>query len=301
MSGMISTTLGTGRKVFKRVYTVESQKVPQQWKQLVGRVDSTTQINEIYKQLKGLGPAEETNDGETVKWDDLSPIRQRAFTPVLMTKGTRYSKQMAFTNQYKEFLKIQPQYVRAFMHKKNQYVANMDVLGFTATTYGMNSETLYSTSHDMGGVTFANRPSTELVYGPLAHQQAMVELRKQKSARNLPQPPMSKILFKFPVALEPQAVQVINSLQIAGSNENDTNKFIRDRSEMMVCDYYTSDTAWFARMMDNEEHGLAVLEQMPYDVEQLPRDEALMDRWVASESYEVLWFDAHGTWGTTGA
>lgn len=300
-SGMIATSLGTGRKIFKKVYVVESAKVPNQWRDIVGFVDNTNETSVLHKQMKGFGPAEETGDGEEVKWDQITPIRSRETRPVLFTKGVRYSKLMQFTNQYKEILSIQPAWVRSFMHKKNQYVANLDVLGFTSTTMGMNSETLYSTSHDMGGLTFANKPTVAIAYSPLAHQQSMIELRKQKSARNLPQPPSGKILYKFPVALEAKATEVINALRIAYTNDNTPNDFIRNRSEMMVCDYYTSDTAWFARMMDNAEHGLGFLAQMPYDVEQLARGDDLMDKWVGSESYEVFWYDAHGSWGTEGA
>lgn len=300
MQGMVSTTLGTGRKVFFKVYVVESKKVPNQWKQVVGRVEHTTETSVLHKQMKGFGPAEQTHDGEDVKWDTMTPIRHRETKPVLMTKGVRYSKQMSYTNQYKEIMTIQPAFVRQFMHKKNQYVAGLDIEGFTSTTMGMNGETLYATSHDMGGITFANRFTTPIAYGPYAQKQVLIGIRKQKSARNTPQPPTGKVLMKFPVALEPMGIEVINSLQVANGNDNNINDFIRNRVEMMVCDYYTSDAAYFARMMNDDEHGLGVLNQMPYDVEQLARDKGLMDTWVASESYERFWFDAHGTWGDPG-
>lgn len=300
---MTVQTLNIARANIKDVFIVEANHVPAQYKDVVGNMDSTTQSYETMKQLAGLEPAQITPEGEDAKADDLLALFSRNFIPFMVTKLVRYSKLMQFTNQYKEVLALQPQFARAFMAKKNQVFANLDNLGFTDTTYGMNSEVLYSTSHSMGAQTAAlsNRPATDIAFGPLALWQAMTELRKQKGARGIPMPILGKILVKLPAALEPLGVTVVNSQNLQGTADNDENTFIRRRVEMAVIDYYTSDTAWFIRAMDNAEHGLFGLEQMPYDIEQLARGKDLMDSWVASESYTAGWKDAHGTWGTVGA
>ena len=286
------------RAVLKKAYVVEAQKVADQSQFVIGRVDKTTQQYELYRQIAGFAPPEQTDDGDEVKFDQQFAIYQLKLTPVMFTKGARFSKLMQFTNQYKEVTNLTPQWARAFVHKKNQVSANLDVLGFSSTSYGVNSEALYTTSHNMGGQTFSNRPAVDIVYGVLGHRQMMTEIRKQKSARGTPQPYIGQIIVKLPPDLEADGVAVIRSLQVAGTPNNDTNDFIRNRSDFRVIDYYTSTSNWWARAADESAHGLVMLQQMPYDIEKLARTTALMDPWVASESYQVGWYDAHGTWGS---
>ena len=298
----LMNSLGLARKVLKKAYLVESAKVPDQWKELIPRVNNTTQSKELYKQIAGFGPAEQTDEGEEVKFDNQFPIFTLTLEPYMVTKGVRYSRLKEFTEQYKDVTKVQPQWARAFKHKRNQVAADMYNNGFTSTSYGVNSETLFATSHSMGvgGTTFSNRPAVELAFGPSALKQAAVELRKQKSARNVPQPILGKLKVINPVDLEPDVITVINSMLQAGTANNDTNKFLRDRYTNFTCDYLTDTDAWFVISEDVDEHGLVWLDQMPYDIEKLARDTKLMDAWVGSESYKPGWYDAHGTWGTTG-
>lgn len=298
---MLSPTLGLARKVLKKVYVVEAAKVPDQRKELFPRVESTTQDKELYKQLQGFGPAERTDEGEEVHFDTMSPAFTLTLKPYMVTKGVRYSKLMAFTNQYKEVTGIQKAWARAFMHKRNQVAADFYNNGFSSG-YGVNSEAAFATSHSMGtgAPTFSNRPSVDLVFGPDALKQAAVELRKQKSARNTPQQVLGRLKVLNPIDLEPSVVTVLNSMLTPENANNATNKFIRDRYSNFTCDYFTSTTAWFVISEDTEELGTVWLDQMPYDIEQLPRNTALMDTWIGSESYNLGWYDAHGIWGTTG-
>jgi hypothetical protein len=65
--------------------------------------------------------------------------------------------------------------------------------------------------------------------------------------------------------------------------------------------YYTSTTAWFARAMDESELGTVFVEQMPFDMVQLPREsDTLMWPWASIESHGVKWYDAHNVFGSTG-
>lgn len=286
------------RATLKKAHLVESTKVPKLYEDVIGRIDKTTQQYELYRQVAGYSPLEQTNEGDEVKWDNQFAIHQLKLTPVLFTKGARFSVLFDFTNQYKEVTTLQPQWSRGSVHKRNQVAANMDVLGFSATNYGVNSEVLYTTSHNMGGQTFSNRPAVDIAYGVQGHKQMMVEMRKQKSARGTPEPYIGKIKVKVPNDLEPDVYAVINSLRVAGTANNDTNDWIRERSTMAVIDYYTSTTNWFARAEDETAHGLVMLNQLPFDIKQLPMTTSLMTPWVCYESYQVGWYDAHGTWGS---
>lgn len=296
------SSLDLGRANIKRVHLVEIDKVPKQWMDVIGRIDKTSQQFERYKSIAGLGPAVETPEGSTAAFDDMLPLFQRDFYPVKVTKGVKFSVESRFTDQYNVLKNLAPRFAKAFADKRNLVAANLDNLGFTSTTYGMNSEALYATSHSNGTATAgnANRPSVDIAFGPLAVQQMLNEIRKQRDARNTPMRINGKILVKVPIALTGNLAAVLQSVQLPGTANNDAN-YVRNRIEGVVVDDYTSDTAWFARTLDNNQHGLFFLEQMPYDVIQLPLDQDLMYKWVAYESYTVGWFVWQGTWGTAGA
>jgi len=297
-------TLALARKNILEVFVVEADKLEKQWDFVVGKEFDTTQAFEVFKQIKPLSPAQQTPEGQTVAYDDLAQIYTQAFYPVMFTKGLKYSKLFAFTLQYQDVMNKQDQFARAFTQKKNIVAANINNLGFTSTTYGMNSETLYSTAHSQGAgnPTFSNRPAAELPFGPLALEQGLQELRAQIDPVGQPMMLTGKVLLTVPIQKQGVATRVVNSLKLATTNNNDVNTFIKDRIDFEVIDYYTSSNAWFLRMQKAGVggHGLFMLNQMPYDMEQLARDDALMDKWVGSESYTVGWKDAHGSWGTLG-
>jgi len=296
-------SLGLARKNILDVFKIESAKRDPQWKWLLGNEFSTTQSYETFKQIKGLSPAEQTPEGESAKYDDYAQLFVKNFTPVLFTKALRYSELFDFTNQYKDVIAKQPDFAKAFSDKKNAVAANIYNVGFTDTTLGMNSEVLFSTSHSMGAgaATGSNRPATDIAFGPLAVQQMLQEIRKQKGATGQPMMLTGKVNLIVPPELEGPATAIVRSLQLAGTNNNDVNDFIKNRVELSVCDYFTSATAWFGRMVDNSAHGLFILSQLPYKIDQLAMTDDMMYRWVARESYTVGWKDWHGTWGTVGA
>jgi hypothetical protein len=311
---MTEQTLGLGRVGLKKIYAVEAEKVDKQYLIVVGgRVDKTTQASEVYKQYAGFGPAVQISEGQEVSWDDLTALYNLNAKPVIYSKGVQFSVQTSFTDQYGVLKKIQPDFAKAFTHARNAAVADLDNSGFTNTTYGMNSETLYAAGHNMKGVYGYNRPlapgqvagasatTLDLAFGPLALEQAFIDLRKQISARNTPMPTQGKITPKVPSALYPQATRAVTAFKgLAGTNNNDPNfnrqKF-DDPAEVL---YYTSQTAWFCLASNVNNHGIFFLEQKPYEIVKLPPQPDLMEKWIAYETWTFGWYDWHGSWGTLG-
>jgi hypothetical protein len=306
-------TLGTGRIGLKKLFAIESDKVEKQYIDIVGRIDKTDQTAEVYKQYAGLGPATGTPEGNKVDYDDLVPLYVASFKPLMYSKGVKFSKQAAYTDQYNKLKSLTPDIARSFVQRRNLYTADLDNSGFTDTSRGMNTETLYSGSHLMGSYYGSNRPlapgqsagasptTLDLAFGPLALEQAWSDIRRQKSARNLPMFPLGKLDIKVPPELYMQALRALRSLRLPGTNNNDDNVVREKFNAPVVIDYYTSTTAWFVKAADQNYHGLFFLEQMPYDIEELPPDDEIMRKWIAYESYIAGWYDWHGTYGTLGA
>lgn len=294
--------LGLARANIKRVTLAQIKKIPSVYKDVIGRVDNTTQQFERYKSITGLGPAVDTPEGTTVAFDDPLPLFSRDFYPTTVTKGMKFTQLFDFTNQYKAVLNKTDLFAKAFTDKRNIVAANLDNLGFTSTAYGMNSESLYATSHSNGTATSgsSNRPAVDIAFGPLAVQQMKNEMRKQRDARNTPMRLNGQILVKVPIDLQGNLASVLKSVNLPGTLNNDIN-YARENIDGCVVDDYTSATAWFARMKDDMQHGLFMLNQMPYDVKRLELDQDMMWKWIAYESYCVGWFIWYGTWGTVGA
>lgn len=297
---MTTQTLGlTQQRVLLKAYYVANEKVPRTYEKVLGRTLSTNQATETIRQFKALGPAEQTPEGEDVRFDDLSPLFQKTAKPVLYTKGLRMTELTEFTAQYGIVKDRQPMFARSFGQQRNRVGFNLFNLGFTSTNMGVNNETLFGV-HSMGNVTFRNRPLVDIPLSPLGLEQGLTELNSQVDATGMPQPVDGKVYLVVPRALKYLALRITQPDRLAGTNNNDSNP-AGNEVEVVVSDWLTSPTAWFLVSANEMDHGLYWLNQLPYRIDQLPLDKALFYAWVARESYDVGWYDAHGVWGTAGA
>lgn len=298
---MTTQTLGlTQQRVLLKAYYVANEKVEKVYERFIGRTLNTTQATETIRQFRALGPSEQTPEGEDVRFDDLAPLFSKTARPVMYTKGLRMTELTEFTAQFGILRDRQPMFARSFAQQRNRVGANLLNLGFTSTTMGVNGETLFG-SHSLGGaLTFRNRPLVDVALSPLALEQGLTELNSQIDATGMPQPVNGKVYLVVPRALKYVAQRIVEPNKLAFTNNNDTNPAGRE-VEVIVSDWLTSPTAWFLISADQMDHGLYWLNQLPYRIDQLPLDKALFYTWVARESYDVGWFDAHGVWGTTGA
>jgi hypothetical protein len=298
---LLQSTLGDiGRVGLLKVFRVEASKIPDKTDIILGNRFKTNQSFERFKSLVGLGPPVQVDEGEIIPVDDMAPLFVRNFTPVKFGKAVQFSHETKFVDRYSQVASLQKQMAQAFILKKNLVAAGIDINGFTDTTSGMNAETLYSTSHANGVATGSNRPAIDIALGPLAVAQCRSEIAQQKSARGQIMPNDGEIVIKVPFALEGTAYALAESDQMPGTNNNDAN-FAKAKTRYEVIPYYTSNTAWFARLADNEMHKLFLLEQIPYDVIELPINDAMMYKYISFETYVAGWADWHGTWGTVGA
>ena len=299
-----SQALGIARKNILVVHLHEMKKRIDLVDPLIGRTLNSTQSFERMKSLIGLGPAEYTPEGTPAAFDDLQPLFVQDFYPFKVTKGVKITEETRFTDQYNIVKNLAPRFAKSFMDKKNITAASLNNLGFTSTTMGMNSETLYSTGHSNGTGTTnggnSNRPAVEVAFGPLAVQQMKNEMRLQRDARNTPLMNNGQVLVTVPVQLTGNLAAVLKSVNLPGTFANDIN-YAKENVDGQVIDWYTSTTAWFARMKDNEQLGLFWMDQMPYKMIDLPLDASLMWQWVAYASYVCGWYGWWGTWGTLGA
>ena len=312
-------TLGAGRPGLRKLFAIEMDKLEKQYIDILGRTDSTTLTTEVYKQYAGLGPSQGTPEGDKVVFDDVYPLYVGYYKPTLYTIGVQMSKQTKFTDQYNKLRDMTPDIARSMLQRRNLNAADLDNSGFSDTAgpngngYGIDGVALYSGKHQMGSYYGANRPLApgtsagasptylDLALSPLALEYCWKDIRRQKSARNLPMFPIGKLDLKVPPELYLPACRALKASQLAGTNNNDPNEIKSHFNDPKNIDYYTSSTAWFVKASDPKFHGLFFLEQMPYDIEELPVMDDLMIKKIAYESWVIGSYDWHGTWATQGA
>ncbi len=298
------TSLGDiGHLGIDKLFKVESEKYTDYSERIVGTVLKTKQSYYKMKSLAGFGPAEDFAEGAAAPTDDYQALFVKNFYPERIGKMIEFSDDVAWSDQYRIIVGLQPAIAKSFMLKQNLIAASLDNLGFTSTVAGMvGGETLYQSGHSNNGYPLSNISSTgsNLAFGPLAIEQMKSDMRNQVSARGDIMPYDGAITVKVPVALDGRAWAIANSERLVGTNNND-KAYARWKIEFETIPYYTSNTAWFARYSDNEEQGLFMIHFKPYSIEKLSKDERLFNRYVASQKLLAGWRDAHGTWGTVGA
>lgn len=301
MAAILPTTLGDiGRVGILKIFRAEADKYQDLSGKVLGNHFKTRQTFEIFKTLVGLGVPKAYQPGETIIADSLAPMFTQNFTPVKVATAVEFSYEAAYLDRYNQIASLQKQAAEQFILKRNLVAANIDNTGFTATTYGMNSESLYSTSHSNNGYAGSNRPAIDIALSPLAIMQCRSEMQQQLSARGNYMPYDGPIVIKYPIALDGTAFALANSEKIPGSLDNDRN-YGKVRFDYQMINFYTSQQAWFARYADNERHGLFMLDQIPYDVIPLPINQAMLYTYIMFETYVAGWARWYGTWGTTGA
>ena len=316
---MTQGTLGAGRPGLRKLFAIEMEKVQPVWMDIIGRKLSTTLISEVFKQYAGLGPSQSTPEGDNVVYDDMYPLYVGYYKPTLYTLGIQMTLQTKFTDQYNKLRDMTPEIARSFVYRRNLNAAGLDNSGFSDTAgpngngYGIDGVALYSGKHQMGSYYGYNRPLApgtsagasptylDIALSPLALEYCWKDIRRQKSARNLPMFPVGKLDLKVPPELYLAACRAVKSAQLAGTNNNDPNVIRGHFNDPINVDYYTSSTAWFVKAADPQYHGLFFLEQMPYDIEQLPLLDDLKHKYAAYESWVLGSYDWHGTWATQGA
>lgn len=301
MAAILPTTLGDiGRIGILEVFRVECEFYEDISGDVLGNKFNTRQTFEIFKSLVGLGVPRQYSAGQTILADSLAPLYTQNFTPVKVATAVEFAYETAFVDRYNQIASLQSQAAQQFILKRNLVASNIDNTGFTATTFGMNNETLYSTAHGNNNFAGSNRPAIDVPLGPLAIMQMRKEMTLQQSARGAIMPYNGPVVIKYPSALAGTAYALAESDRQPGSNINDKN-YARRKFDYVEIPFYTSDTAWFARYEDNRRHGLFMLNQIPYDCIELPINQAMLYVYIMFETYLAGWKSWQGTWGTSGA
>ena len=242
------------RKIFFETY----DEIPEQFTKIYN-VDSSTKAREHDYGMGAFGDWEKrSSQFDTVAYKTLSPGLERTYIHEAYTQGFKITREMYDDDQYRQMEKMPKAMARAGRAKVEKDAMTPLLKGFDATAPIYDGKALFDTHALLDSTkTFSNK-----VEGPLNDENLKNALKVMREtpdeAGNLIQMKATKLII--PPALEDTAMRLLHSTQVAGTELNDTNKFLQKCGlEIVVLDYLGeaaggSDTHWF--LQDGSRHEL---------------------------------------------
>ena len=276
------------------------QQIPTQWTKFLDKGTSNMAIERTAEE-RYMGLAAIKNEGQAANFDDNAGDRyvynQRHNTIAL---GYAITREAIEDNLYKsQFDPTNLGLIESFQQTKEIIAAN---LLNTATTYvseiGGDGVALCSTVHPIdSGVTWANRPTTDVDLNETALENAAISIRYFPDLANLR-------IFARPdcILVPPQqeyiALRLMKSELRPGTTDNDVNALIASgyfKKGYEVLDFLTSQFAWFVK---SDKKGLLYLDRRKFETD-MQVDFTTQNLLVlGSERYSVGYFNPRAIYGS---
>lgn len=281
----------------------ELKELDSKWKKLF-RTQSSDKKFERFVSSAPFGDIPEKGEGEDYTFDLIQQGYTKDVTPVEFGMGFKLTETADEDDQYgelKKYAKYLAFSARTVQRKRAATVFNN---GFSAQLTA-DAVALFSTAHTLKrGGTAKNRPSSDADLSIDSLMQAFIDLNTDLKVESgqVMDPPTEYYLYVAP-ANEFVAHQLIKSVGLPGSAENDINPVKASRSIEVVVDPHLSDAdAWFLVPKSKERHGLVFLDRVGITMGK-PMDDADTGARVYKlrfrQTWDSIWWQ--GCYGTNGA
>lgn len=250
------------RKIFFETY----DEIPEQFSKIYNINDSSKAVEHDW----GMGAFgdwdKRASQLDNVSYKTLSPGLDRTYIHDAFTQGFMVTREMYDDDQYRQIEKMPKAMARSGRAKveKDAMIPLLQGFAYNTATPPAPVRPIYDgkalfDTHTLldSAKTFSNKLTGVLNEANLkAALQIMREIPDE--AGNLAQFSTKRLIV--PPALEDTAVRLLQSDRLAGTNNNDTNAFLKNHGlEIVVLDYLGaaaggSDTAWF--LQDSMRHEL---------------------------------------------
>ena len=246
------------RKIFFETY----DEVPEQYSKIYN-IESSSKAVEYDWGMGAFGDWEKRESQfDTVDYKTLSPGLKRTYIHDAFTQGFMITREMYDDDQYRQMEKLPKAMARAGRAKLEKDAVIPLLKGFNGVSGAItiyDNKNLFANDHPL---LDSNGTGSNLATGPLSDTNLKAAL---KLMRETPDEAGNPAQFRatrliIPPALEDTAKRLLYSTQIAGTEKNDTNKFLQEYGlEIVVLDYLSeaaggSDTCWF--LQDGNRHEL---------------------------------------------
>lgn len=251
-----------------------------------------------------FGPLRLKPEGESIIYDDPLAVQTVEYTPVRFALGYKITQEMVDHELYGQVDKyeraliksaIDLQEVKAALILNNGF-GTTDDDGFAAAGY--DGLQLFSTAHTRldGGVTWRNRPSTDIDLSVTGLQNSLIDLERTVDDRGRPQ-----YLRPQLIVINPEdrftAKEILESEYKPGTANNEVNALKDEGLSFMVSHYLTDADAWY--VFSDQHDCNFVWDQKPRGGMEEDFDNEIIKRKVV-EGFSTGHGEARGVWGTSG-
>lgn len=295
--------LDVARRIYKEVVTDTAGAADTSWQYCLN-MPSTTQEFEIYKLVDEFGYLQPTLEGADYSTEDRVELYEASFYPVKYTGGYGWTEEADYTDQYDKLKENARLIQEALDDTMAKDASDMFNNGFDTTNFaGIDTVSLFHTAHPTnGGITWSNRPATDIALNATNFGQAIQEMAQTKQSKNRPvKIGDAGVVLRVPPSLWMAAKTIEDTVKgRPGTANNDANVMKEFLSSVYMDQFLTSTTAWFLTAADKSKLGLFMLNGLPTaNKEDLTNPAVAM--FYTRKGWVRGWKHARRTWGTTGS
>lgn len=245
------------RKIFFETY----DEIPEQFPKIFN-VETSTSATETDYGMGAFGDwTERTDELSPVAYAKIKEGGEVVYRHKAFTKGFMISRELNDDEKYGQMKKMAKALARAGRAKVEKDAITVLTKGFKGDAGAFKGRDEKELFHDQHTLVDSTKTCSNLMTGPLNEVNLKKAIQMMASqldeAGNLIQMKATKLIV--PPALEDTALRLLHSAQLPGTNNNDTNEYLKNRLQVVVMDYLGataggSDTAWF--LQDGTRHEL---------------------------------------------
>lgn len=283
---------------FREIYDDAFKEKDQLFPDLLN-VNPSSKQQEHDSGVTGFGLFDQTDEGESVTYEDPVQMYDVDYTHKKYTKGFKISEEMYEDDLYNVMNSKPDALGRAARRTSEYYGANVFNNAFSTSYTGGDSKPLCSTSHPRsdGGSSQSNASSTGLTLTETNLETGRTAARQQLDDKGQRVQTMPDTLL-VPVDLEKQANIIVNSTGRSGTADNDYN-FYKGKFNIVSWEYLTNnDTMWF--LIDSSQHKMNWFWRVKPEFKQDVAFDTGMALYKARMRFSKGWSDWRGIWGSKG-
>ena len=289
------------RKIFFETY----DEIPEQYSKIYN-VHTSNSATETDHGMGAFGDWEvRTDETSNVSYAKIKDGKDVVYRHKAFTKGFMIGRELYDDEKYGQMKKMAKALARAGRAKVEKDAISLLLKGFKKTSpefVGIDGLSLF---HDKHKLVDSTKTCSNVLAKPLT-EESLKEAIKMMSeqldeAGNLIQMKATKLIV--PPALEDTAIRLLKSTHLPGSQDNDTNAYLKDRMEIVVMDYLGktaggSDKVWF--LQDGSRHELNFFWRVKPEFKSEEDFDTFVAKYRGYMRYSFGFSDWRGMVGSTG-
>lgn len=290
------------RKIFFETY----DEIPEQYSKIFN-VHTSNSATETDYGMGAFGDwdlrADEVSNVSYAKIKEAGEVtyRHKAFT-----KGFMIGRELYDDEKYGQMKKMAKALARAGRAKVEKDAVTVLLKGFKKTTpdiAGRDGKCLFHDAHNL--VDCSSKTCSNVLTEALSEESLKKAIKMMSEqldeAGNLIQMKATRLIV--PPALEDTAIRLLKSTHLPGSQDNDTNAYLKDRMEIVVMDYLGktaggSDQVWF--LQDGARHELNFFWRVKPEFKSEEDFDTFVAKYRGYMRYSYGFSDWRGMVGSTG-